>query len=99
MFKENRIIFEGEAPGKGIEAQNVEIDADLKAIELERFVSRKKELSAKVQKILHKEGATSATKIDELNKLRTGLTAYYDKNKSAKYKGAEADKKRVGAAL
>ncbi|MFA6550169.1 MAG: hypothetical protein WCT36_02320 [Candidatus Gracilibacteria bacterium] len=99
MFKENRIVFKEEAPKKGVEAQNVEVDADLKAIELERFVSRKGELLEKAQRILHKEGATSATKIDELKVLHTGLTKYYDKNKSIKCKGTEADKGRVNAAL
>ncbi|MFA6550371.1 MAG: hypothetical protein WCT36_03385 [Candidatus Gracilibacteria bacterium] len=99
MFKENRIIFEERAPKEGVEAQSVEVDADLKAIELERFVSRKGELLEKAQRILHKEGATSATKIDELKVLHTGLTKYHDKNKGIKYKGTEADKGRVNAAL
>ncbi|KKQ66870.1 MAG: hypothetical protein US89_C0023G0006, partial [Candidatus Peregrinibacteria bacterium GW2011_GWF2_38_29] len=44
-------------------------------------------------------GVTNANKIDGLKSLRARLAKYHDKNESAKYKGSEADKKRVSAAL
>ncbi|HBB03108.1 TPA: hypothetical protein DCZ16_04970 [Candidatus Peregrinibacteria bacterium] len=99
MFKENRIIFQGGNPEQGPESQGIEVDAGLKAVELERFVSRKGEILEKVQELLHKEGVTNANKIDGLKSLRARLAKYHDKNESAKYKGSAIDRGRIGIAL